>query len=511
MPYFEDRNIKLFHGNSLNVLRELPERSVQCVVTSPPYFGLRQYSTVRWIGGDPYCDHVADPSATKKFGNHEFNENRPSREATKMPGYYADVCPKCGAQKIDEQLGNEETLDEYVSNLVAIFREVKRVLRDDGIVLLNLGDSFAGSGKGVMGDGTIVGGEKQKTNYGTMVGGIKHYYVQDGLKNKDLMLVPFRCAMALQSDGWYLRNAIPWIKRNPMPGSQQDRPTTSTEYIFLLAKSEHYFFDMEAVKRPTAAASVARAKRAVGTSHKNLNGAPGQTPHTLAQPREHGAGEADSMRALREYDFFLDSLQYILDGGQGMLCDDDLLALVVNVKGYKGSHYATFPELLAETCIKAGVSAVGGCPKCGAPWERVLEKTPATSKKCPKTDALYQAQGGSGEKITGTIGMSGGGRVDGTSITISWRPTCNCNPEWRDLDYLALDKVQALLLSDDEFKPVPQVVLDPFNGAGTTGLAALELQHEYWGIDLSADYLDQSIKRLRKAIDERPLMNTGIY
>ena len=420
--YFEDRNIKLYHGNSLNVLKGMASESVQCVITSPPYYNLRSYSTAQWIGGNPSCDHVADPSATKVFGNPEFNENRPSREATKMPGYCEDVCPKCGAQKADEQIGNEETLDEYIDNLVAIFREVRRVLADTGILLLDLGDSYAGSGKGVMGDGSIVGGAKQQTNWGSMEGSIKHYPVPNGLKPKDLMLVPFRVAMALQSDGWWLRNVIPWIRRNPMPGSQNDRPTNSTEYIFLLAKSQQYFFDMEAVKRPTADASLRRAKRAVSGKHKNTDGAPGQTPHTLAQSREHGEGEADSMRSLREYDFFFDSLEYILeDGGQMLLCDDDPLALVVNTKGYKGEHYAVFPELLAEICVKFGTSVVGSCPKCNAPWQRVVDRK-----------AMVINRSGRGEAIFGdahSTAASGTMVSAPESTTVGWRPTCNCNPE----------------------------------------------------------------------------------
>jgi hypothetical protein len=115
-------------------------------VTSPPYWGLRDYGTATWEGGDPECDHVADSGCTKKFGNPAFNENRPSRENTKTGGYFDKVCPKCGAHRIDLQIGLDPTPEEYVSKMVEIFREVRRVLRDDGTLWLNLGDSYAGGG-----------------------------------------------------------------------------------------------------------------------------------------------------------------------------------------------------------------------------------------------------------------------------------------------------------------------------------------------------------------------------
>lgn len=454
---------KIIQGNCLSVLPTLPKNSVQCVVTSPPYFNLRSYSTVQWIGGDPNCDHVANPNATKVFGNPKFNENRPSREATKLPGYHTETCPKCGAKMIDGQIGNENTLDAYIENLVMVFRGMRDVLHDSGIVFLNLGDSYTGSGKGIMGDGTIVGGEKQKTNRGTMTGNIKKQKLSNGLKPKDLMFVPFRVAMALQEDGWWVRSIIPWIKINPIPGSQDDRPTVSTEYVFLLSKSQRYFFDMEAVKRPTADSSIARAKRAVG-ENKYYEGAPGQKAQALSQPREYGEGEIGTVRSLRESDFFFDSLQSILDGEQGLLCDEDPLAFVLSTGGYRGSHYATMPQRLAEICVLAGTSEVGECPHCGSPWRRIIDHQTASTKQKP---------GYTKNCTKRNDGERPGSFTDHKFITLGWKQTCSC----------------------PEHEPVPQTVLDPFSGVGTTGLVALKNRRRYVGIELSQDYIDQTWKR----------------
>jgi DNA modification methylase len=189
----------VLEGDCRDVLRTLPERSVQCVVTSPPFFGLRDYGTGAWEGGDPACDHLPD---------------RPPREARPRAGLtgglahvsaqdngsgaFRDVCGKCGAQRVDRQIGLEPTPDEFVAALVEVFREVRRVLRDDGVVWCNLGDSY-GPGKQLLG-------------------------------------VPWRFAFAMQADGWVLRQDVLWAKLNAMPESVTDRCTRSHEYIFMFAK-----------------------------------------------------------------------------------------------------------------------------------------------------------------------------------------------------------------------------------------------------------------------------------
>jgi DNA modification methylase len=249
-------------GDVRQKLKELPDKSVHCCVTSPPYWGLRDYGTASWDGGDPECDHLGKPMATKANINRNCGTGNDVKNATARE-FYKDICGKCGAQRIDSQIGMEETPEQFVANMVEVFREVWRVLRDDGTLWLNLGDSYVG-GKGQSGS---MGGDYQasRNNAGASLnmahqtlGGQKQTKPTDdrammkasGLKPKDLVGIPWRVAFALQADGWYLRQDIIWHKPNPMPESVTDRCTKSHEYIFLLSKSRQYYFDNEAIKEP---------------------------------------------------------------------------------------------------------------------------------------------------------------------------------------------------------------------------------------------------------------------
>ena len=439
-------------GNCLEILPSLPEASVQCCVTSPPYWGLRDYQTSSWSGGDENCDHVADSSKTKKFGNDAFNQNRPSREETKTAGYYfRDICSKCGAKRSDLQLGLEQTPEEYVANMVLVFREVWRVLRDDGTLWLNLGDSYNGSGKGANGDGSAgKAGDINSGSKGTQQGTFTKSDVI-GLKPKDLVGIPWRVALALQADGWWLRQDIIWHKPNPMPESVTDRCTKAHEYIFLLTKSAKYFYDSEAVKEPVSEVSLKRAEYGWDCDRPSTKNA------SMGGDGIH-VGKMGT--------------RFVNPTGRNKRS-----VWTVTTKPFRGAHFATFPPDLIEPCILAG-SATKCCAVCGAPWERVVERVAATSKKCPKTDTMYQAQGGTGEKKTGTIGMSGGGRIDGYSNTLGYQPTCECGGETQ-----------------------PSMVLDPFSGAGTTGAVAVQHGRRYIGIELNPDYLEMSRKRIQLVRD----------
>jgi site-specific DNA-methyltransferase (adenine-specific) len=217
------------------------------------------------------------------------------------------------------------------------------VLRDDGTLWLNLGDSYAGSGKGA---GNYELSEKQRTNNGanylvgetareaahTMTAGMDRNF---GPKPKDLIGIPWRVAFALQADGWYLRQDIIWHKPNPMPESVTDRCTKAHEYIFLMSKSARYYFDAAAIKEPMAEVSKARMGRGVSAVHKNVNGAPGQTPHSMNAPRLHGAiTKVPETRNRRS-------------------------VWTVTTSPFRGAHFATFPPKLIEPCILAGCP-VGG-------------------------------------------------------------------------------------------------------------------------------------------------------
>lgn len=207
-PYYDRAGIVIYNGDCRAVLAGLPDGSVQTCITSPPYWGLRDYGTGAWEGGDAACDHLVrenhKPESSTLTGStatvHHAKQG------------FRDLCPRCGARRVDSQIGLEASPAAYVAEMVAVFREVRRVLRDDGTVFLNLGDSF-GAGK-------------------------------------QLQMIPARVALALQADGWILRSDIIWAKPNPMPESVTDRPTRSHEYIFLLTKSATYYYDQMAIREP---------------------------------------------------------------------------------------------------------------------------------------------------------------------------------------------------------------------------------------------------------------------
>lgn len=227
-------------GHVLDRLRELPDASVQCCITSPPYFGLRDYGTAEWEGGDPDCSHrvggaVEDQKAPRR---HRITGVRPMKDSS--------TCGLCGAIRIDEQIGLERTPDLYAEKMVVVFQEVRRVLRDDGVVWLNLGDCYnayngnSGPGSGIDGPGRARNMQRPAlaTGHGLRVG---------SLKPKDLLGIPWLVAFALREDGWYLRKDIIWHKPNPMPESVVDRPTSAHEHVFLLAKSDRYYYDADAI------------------------------------------------------------------------------------------------------------------------------------------------------------------------------------------------------------------------------------------------------------------------
>jgi DNA modification methylase len=261
-------NIKT--GNCLDVLKELPKHHFHTVVTSPPYYGLRDYNTGTWIGGDPNCPHkrltkISKDTATGHANMYEHGD-------VVGDAIYRQECPICGAKRQDDQIGLELTPQDYVSRLVEVFRGVRDTLRDDGTVWLNLGDSYHNY--------RADGGSNVKQS----VHNSKHDQPESsphrankihGLKQKDLMGIPWKVAFALQEDGWYLRQDIIWHKPNPMPESVKDRCTKSHEYIFLLSKSPNYYFDYEAIQEE--AKDWGTRDRSDGKYH---NEGTGLSPHT---------------------------------------------------------------------------------------------------------------------------------------------------------------------------------------------------------------------------------------
>lgn len=250
---------KIYHGHCLEVLKTLPSETVNTVVTSPPYWGLRDYG-------------------------------------------------------VDGQIGLENSVEEYVSALVEVFREIKRILKDDGTVWLNLGDAYAGSGKGAW-----VEKDKQKHVYVPNPKGneTKINNIPTGLKAKDLIGLPWKVAFALQADGWYLRQDIIWHKSNPMPESVTDRPTRAHEYIFLMSKQPKYYYDHEAIKIPS--------KNPV--DDRGARGNKKRIPTNLINGiRNSGVYPKANKRSVWQ----------------------------VPTKPFKEAHFAVYPEDLIEPCILAG-------------------------------------------------------------------------------------------------------------------------------------------------------------
>ena len=261
---------RILVGDARSVLADMDGGSVHCVVTSPPYWGLRSY------GGDP------------------------------------------------DMIGLEPTFDAHLDNLLAVFREVRRVLRSDGTLWLNYGDAYAGSGstgtKGGYLQGSARGGDKRRTP------------PVAGLKPKNLMMMPARVAMALQADGWWLRSEIVWHKPNPMPESVKDRPTSAHEKVFLLSKSRKYYYDNDAVRTPQPRSSLARYRYTLkGTA-----------------PTRHQPGQ-DAERAEREKGHFAPN-----PGGANLRN-----VWRITTKPFREAHFAVFPPELVEPCVKAG------CPPGG--------------------------------------------------------------------------------------------------------------------------------------------------
>ena len=308
----------LISGDALQTLSLFSDNFFQCVVTSPPYWGLRDYGTAVWEGGDPLCDHMMNHQVQGK------TEQRAGRTFTAQ-AFYGRVCGKCGAVRTDSQIGHEETPGEYVKRLVGVLREVRRVLKDDGTLWLNLGDSYSSSGRKTR-DGD------PKLPQRAM--GVRP---ECGLGPKQLVGIPWRVALALQEDGWCLRQDIIWSKPNAMPESVTDRCTKSHEYIFMLTKNPRYYFDSNAIQEPSS-----------------FPKGPGNKTHKGTLAYEAGDEKMRTKGGLLGI------------GRRETRNKRDVWS--VSTKPYRAAHFATFPPDLIRPCILAGCPLGGEVldPFCGS-------------------------------------------------------------------------------------------------------------------------------------------------
>lgn len=374
-------------GDAATKLRELPDASVHCVVTSPPYWNLRDYG----VAG---------------------------------------------------QIGIEPTIGDWIAQLVAVFAEVRRVLRPDGTLWLNVGDAYVGSGSGRQGAGGLMANRSIVDARGSRRRSGKHSYIDSARPErpasagrlKQRMGLPHRLVFALQDHGWWWRDEIVWHKRAPMPESCRDRCTMSHEFLFMFSPRASYYFDQEAIREPVA-----------GTAH----------PVTIDK------SAATTSRAGRKRSVW-----------------------TIGPEPTREAHFATFPTKLVEPCVLAGTSADGCCPACGAPRRRIVRKGAAdlTHQRACGGDAQGEYHGKATKDFAGARAEDAAavkarilaGMCE--RVTVGWvrtcKPQCAGGP------------------------PVPCTVLDPFTGSGTTGVVALGLGRHFVGIELNPDYAEIARRRI---------------
>jgi site-specific DNA-methyltransferase (adenine-specific) len=374
-------SIKVLNGNCLEVLDQLPEKSVDTCITSPPYYGLRDYE----------------------------------REG---------------------QIGLEETPEEYVENMVEVFRKVRRVLKDEGTVWLNLGDSYASNHyTGARDSDTGWKHGELSQGYQARAGGAGGVF-----KVKDLMGIPWMVAFALRADGWYLRQDIIWHKPNPMPESVTDRCTKAHEYIFLLSKNAKYYFDNESIKEDAVYdkdLGILRSRKQAELNHPSI---------------------------IKRQEIGIDSTS----AGDGKR--NKRSVWTVTTKPFKGAHFAAFPPDLIQPCVLAGCPEKV-CVECSTPYERKVESKRLKRNELPKDDPRYRPNTyeGSYKDING---KADAGYTETKDLGLEKQ--CQCET--------------------DETKS--GTVLDPFGGAGTTGLVADRNDRNAILIELNDEYAEMARDRL---------------
>lgn len=412
-----------------------------------PYWGLRDYGLEQTIwDADPDCQHDWQEHHQPPRGGLNKFDNMPkvgaNREMQKMStlrgeGLNSQFCSKCGAWR--GSLGGEPTPEMYVTHLVQIFEQVKRVLRPDGLLFVDIGDTYCSGIRDHSGvDPSRVTGSKEGRHVGNWHVQPNRCMSHSTIKPKDMVLIPFRLSIALQDAGWWIRSVIVWEKGNALPSAVKDRPPTSHEYVLMLSKSAHYYFDQDAIRVPHTDKNVVNGVY-VG----------------------HGVNDPERVPQTQAFDgggFNMSNRVYHPMGRKRRT------VWRINTKPYPEAHMAVFPPALVEPMILAG-SSPRACEHCNAPYERVTEKVgEVDTGKHPKI------AGATGSSPTSTFRTG----IVSVMRTTGWQATCRCENEGTGRC----------------------IVLDPFCGSGTVCAVALEHGRDYIGIDQSAGYLKLAEKRL---------------
>ena len=433
-------NLTLYNSSCFKMI-ELADNSVQCVVTSPPYWGLRKYKAPDMVfGGDKNCEHEWLSKSHNQANNNGTGKSTLQGRGVKTTGVddgeiTHNTCSICGAWK--GQFGLEPTIEGYVQHSVEVLREIKRVLRPDGVCFWNIGDSYAS------------GFSTSDNKYKAMSGNEQARCLQSGVAPKNLCLIPFRVALAAQADDWWVRSDIIWNKPNPMPESVTDRPTDAYEHIFMFTKSGRYYWDAEAVREEYQGLGKPRAFAKKGNDDRNDTG-------RIYEAEDNGG------RNIRNVWTF-------------------------PTQPYKEAHFATFPEALPEKCIKAATPEVGCCNQCGMPYERIATKEQGAVTEAMRVAGCDKGGGYSGQDVADyQSGMAQSPSdtkrriLESMSMvtkTLGWKAACNCNAGTK-----------------------PSVVLDPFAGSGTTLYVARKLGRVAIGYELSEAYCRLIEKRNEQGV-----------
>jgi DNA modification methylase len=447
MIFYEEPRGTVYYGHALTELQALPDNFVDCVMTSPPYWGLRTYKTEPQIWGENHCEHewgnkIIPPNS--KSGKHggtiltdKYNEAQDSVRFN--PSGLGNFCLKCHAWK--GELGLEPTIELYISHLVQIFDEVKRVLKKTGTCWVNIDDSYA-SGKGTCfnpggGKGSFSShGDRKDSGVYPLDRGNVSMLKAEGLLPKSLCLIPERFALAMLEHGWILRNDIVWNKPNSMPESVKDRFTTSWEHLFFFTKSQRYYFEQQFDP-------YTEPLNRWGGDFTKPTDTSCDTEGIFAVQEREGRNRRPSELGRNKRDVW-----------------EITTEPTVQWRGIK--NFATFPEKLCETPILAGCPAQI-CKKCARAREPIYNRTPMVIRK---TEGYAEASG----NRTATAGTM----LEPASLELEGYTDCGCNTGFE-----------------------PGIVLDPFCGSGKALAVAKRLGRKAIGIELNPDYCKLAARELQ--------------